>query len=412
MGKTGGGAICGKELRTESRECLPFKCSNYFPVKFLQPFYSSTFGFTLVELLVVIAIIGVLIALLLPAVQAAREAARRTECTNKLKQLGIALHNHHDTYGFFPSSSSSKTLGTDKNTAANRDRIGFLPAFLPFIEQQAIYDLIQTSVNSTLSTPCNWIWDNTHTGATTTRIGAQPIAAIQCPSDSEAFTKPNVIMARINYRPILGDTVLPNGLVDCQRSLFRKGTDGETTFSSVTDGTSNSVVLAESGVAFDFSKKTHIIGGAGIVSGLSTTSKPSDCTALIAGGGLINSTAITTTDLQNRMYGRRIYEGRMAVLSLVTVLPPNSPTCGNQTQWDNAITINTVSSYHTGGANVTLADASVRFISQTIDAGDPNQLIATVTGIAADHYKDYTGPSIWGVWGALGTINCGEVKSP
>jgi Tfp pilus assembly protein PilE len=368
----------------------------------------------LVELLVVIAIIGVLIALLLPAVQAAREAARRTQCTNKLKQLGIALHNHHDTYGFFPSSSCSKTLGADKNTAASRDRISFLPAFFPFIEQQANYELIKNCVeaNSTVSNPCNWIWDANSTGATTVKIGSQPIVAVQCPSDSEVVTKPDVTMARINYRPILGDTMLPNGLLDCKRSLFRKGTDGEATFCSITDGSSNSIVLAEAAVMFDTSKKTHIIGGVGIVPGFSVTSKPSDCTALIAGGGLMDSSAITSTDDQGRMYGKRLYDARMPVLSLVTVLPPNSPTCGNQTQWDNAITVNTVSSYHTGGANVTLADASVRFISQTIDAGDPNQLIATVTGITSDHYKNYTGTSIWGVWGALGTINGGESKSP
>jgi prepilin-type processing-associated H-X9-DG protein len=288
-----------------------------------------------------------------------------------------------------------------------------LPAFLPFIEQQAIYDLIKTSVDSTVSNPCKWIWDYTNTGATTVRIGAQPITAVQCPSDSEVVTKPNNVMARINYRPILGDTMLPGGLLDCKRSLFRKGNEGETNFSSITDGTSNSVVLAESAVAFDFSKKTHIIGGAGIIaSGFSTTSKPSVCTALIAGGGLMNSTALTTEDQQKRMYGRRLYDGRMPLLSLVTVLPPNSPTCGSGTTWDGVTTLNTVSSYHPGGANVTLADASVRFISQTIDAGDPNQLIATVTGISSNHYKDYSGPSIWGVWGALGTINCGESKSP
>jgi prepilin-type N-terminal cleavage/methylation domain-containing protein/prepilin-type processing-associated H-X9-DG protein len=396
-------------LRTDSGEWSIFR---RYSKKFSTLFRASRFGFTLVELLVVIAIIGVLIALLLPAVQAAREAARRTECTNKLKQLGIALHNHHDTYGFFPNSSCSKTLGADKNTADSRERISFLPAFFPFIEQQAIYELIKTCVDSTVSNPCNWIWDVNSTGPTTVKIAGQPIAAVQCPSDSEVVTKPDINMARINYRPILGDTILPGGLLDCQRSLFRKGTDGETTFSSIIDGSSNSVVLAEAAVMFDNSKKTHIIGGAGIVSGLSLTSKPSDCTALIASGGLMDSTAITSADDRGRMYGKRLYDARMPVLSLVTVLPPNSPTCGNQAQWDNATTINTVSSYHTGGANVTFADASVRFISQTIDADDPNQLIATVTGISSNHYKNYTGPSIWGVWGALGTINGSESKSP
>src|SRR5688500_17646541 len=90
-------------------------------------------AFTLVELLVVIAIIGVLVALLLPAVQAAREAARRSQCSNNLKQLGLAAHNFHDTQNKLPSSIRPGGLTT-------APRIAGLTLLLPFIEQKNAYD--------------------------------------------------------------------------------------------------------------------------------------------------------------------------------------------------------------------------------------------------------------------------------
>ena len=103
-------------------------------------------AFTLVELLVVIAIIGILIALLLPAVQAAREAARRSQCTNNLKQLVLAAHNYHDTYKAFPSGMS----GTDTadNLTSNRGTMGPFPVLAPFFEQGPLYEQITSSTQT------------------------------------------------------------------------------------------------------------------------------------------------------------------------------------------------------------------------------------------------------------------------
>src|SRR5438874_1669093 len=99
-------------------------------------------GFTLVELLVVIAIIGVLVALLLPAVQAAREAARRTQCSNNLKQLGLAMHNYHDVAGRLPCNINRVGGATNDRNQASQ-----LVNLLPYIEQKSLYDQINFSLH-------------------------------------------------------------------------------------------------------------------------------------------------------------------------------------------------------------------------------------------------------------------------
>jgi prepilin-type N-terminal cleavage/methylation domain-containing protein len=162
-------------------------------------FYSrprSARGFTLVELLVVIAIIGILIALLLPAVQAAREAARRSQCSNQLKQFGIALSNYHDTHRVFPPAGLNYGWGyTNRdgvvNTVLNLN--GFV-LMLPFLEQQAAHQRYNFNAAASSCT-----YQNTASGAT---VGIDPVAvgndvvmAMQlpifyCPSDDGARAMP------------------------------------------------------------------------------------------------------------------------------------------------------------------------------------------------------------------------------
>jgi len=105
-----------------------------------------TLGFTLVELLVVIAIIGVLVAMLLPAVQSAREASRRSKCTNNSKQLGLALHNYHDVFRVFPinySQSAQGPNGPSGNSGDNNSRqCSWMALILPYIEQSSLYNSI------------------------------------------------------------------------------------------------------------------------------------------------------------------------------------------------------------------------------------------------------------------------------
>ena len=143
-------------------------------------------AFTLVELLVVIAIIGILIALLLPAVQAAREAARRSQCTNNLKQLGLAAQNFHDTYKRFPVASYEMNFKDPDNSTPtapvwsnNDQRWSWICSVLPFMEQQPLYDL---SVSNHLNTSSNpW---------TSSDLTATKIQTILCPSDGQAGSVP------------------------------------------------------------------------------------------------------------------------------------------------------------------------------------------------------------------------------
>lgn len=110
-------------------------------------------GFTLVELLVVIAIIGILVGLLLPAVQAAREAARRIQCANNIKQLALSLHNHHDSHGSFPSGGWGYFWTGDPDRGTGRQQPGsWAFSILPFMEQQSVYMLASDGQQNTITT--------------------------------------------------------------------------------------------------------------------------------------------------------------------------------------------------------------------------------------------------------------------
>jgi len=173
-------------------------------------------GFTLVELLVVIAIIGILVALLLPAVQAAREAARRMQCINRLKQLTLASLNYESTHGELPAAR----MGCDTDPAcplaagaANRlEGASVFVQLLPFMEQQALFDLFDLE-NNDIWYPGTWNWGNANIAQA---IGT-PLSELTCPSDGERLTyaeyshnvPANIQCATGSYAAVCGDVGPP-----------------------------------------------------------------------------------------------------------------------------------------------------------------------------------------------------------
>ncbi|MCA9116973.1 MAG: DUF1559 domain-containing protein [Planctomycetaceae bacterium] len=215
-------------------------------------------GFTLIELLVVIAIIAILIALLLPAVQQAREAARRTQCRNNMKQLGLALHNYHDSSRQMPPAlinPGQLNCDTFVPTGLVRNHTGYM-FLLPQIDQGTIYNLINFSqptgqaVYGTCAAPDVSTWQTAATG--------HKIPAFLCPSDAgnpgpySTSTGGGVYSYNVGYRTSYGfiqhaieNSVIMNygAITSSAKTAF--GNNGAARIANITDGTSNTIMLLE-----------------------------------------------------------------------------------------------------------------------------------------------------------------------
>ena len=329
----------------------------------------------------VIAIIGILIALLLPAVQAAREAARRSQCTNNLKQLGVALHTYHDTYNRFPCMGNPLP-----NAGGYTSRyLSGLVSLLSYLEQKPLYDQIAAGDPANgippfgPGTEASWaVWDVSS-------------MVFRCPSDSGKRDGNNQRIHNYafsqgdDYQNMMGNN--PNNT----RGMF--GWQIWYSASSVSDGLSNTVAMSE-----------HLRQGFGAMSVTTArTIEHTRGTAQIPGlSGLPPSVAYTVTDGQYFLvgisgyhrFGSRWGRGAPMQAALNTILPPNGP-CAFDIRtgvgWD--ICLLPPSSGHPGGVNVLFGDGSVRFISQTIDTGN----------LGVVQVNTYYGPSNYGVWGALGS---------
>lgn len=350
-------------------------------------------AFTLVELLVVIAIIGILVALLLPAIQAAREAARRTQCTNNLKQMAVAAQNFHDTYKRFPVASHEMNFRLQNSASpadftGNRHRWSYICALLPFIEQQPLYDDFLAN-HLAITTP----WANNE-------LTRSKIPSLICPSDGRANGTPATDMQPTSYHCNRGDYRLNYDWYEC-RGVFGRGDKTFHTMASILDGTSNTMLISELKVGVSGSA---LVGQAFANGwGADNGGSPAPCLAREQGDGTLSA----PHQGPGWLSGWRWADSHSIYTQWHPVLPPNRPSCGN-TGEDWALM--TASSYHPGGVLVAFCDGSVKFVPNSIDAGDMTAMEKTYN---ASRPQDYGGPSLRGVWGALGSSSGTEsVKVP
>ena len=292
-------------------------------------------GFTLVELLVVITIIGILIVLLLPAVQAAREAARQTQCTNNLKQIGLGIYGYEQVHQMLPAGAYQYELGTTGWTSYSRGNV--LIRLLPFVEQQPLYDCYSFSKSTDSQTYPN----------STKLLGKTVIPLYICPSDdpSTPFVR-GITMAKTNYAASVGPaSVGDHTTVPCSLysgfNIYAHGGEGTSPpgcfgrlsqqyrLEEVKDGLSNTIFFGEFRPAWN---------NDGAVGGWHGSWSGSGYTRTLIPINYYTGDAVLNADLSN--------------------------AC---TYWTNWTTVEGFKSGHPGGAQFLLGDGTVRFIRETVD---------------------------------------------
>ncbi|TWT84391.1 hypothetical protein CA13_58690 [Planctomycetes bacterium CA13] len=374
-------------------------------------------AFTLVELLVVIAIIGVLVGLLLPAVQAAREAARRMSCSNNFKQIGLAMHNYHSTYNQLPSNGTGTGTpngsGTYGGNLVNQRRLSAMAGLIPFFEQQALWEQLS---NPHLPETGETIDD----AAIATGAGAWPafgprvwrdlneydpwqteIPMLRCPSDPGVSPTGN---GQTNYAFCHGDGILRlgyeagNNYIDrgVFRGMFRPQVGGR--FRDVLDGLANTIAMSEIATDLgDREAKGSVVNKSEFNNAAMGTSASLCANVVDPQRPQFVDDAYQLWNTGGASRGARWFDGFIMISGFNTVLPPNSPTCPLDWGVDWQSGVFSAGSRHQGGAHVLMADGSVQFITDSIEAGNRE------ADSISSNYNNVGQKSPYGLWGALGT---------
>jgi prepilin-type N-terminal cleavage/methylation domain-containing protein/prepilin-type processing-associated H-X9-DG protein len=311
--------------------------------------YGYRNAFTLIELLVVVSILAVLISLLLPAVQSAREAARRAQCINNLKQIGLALANYETTNSALPPTNVLSGIGN--GAAVIENGWSALARIAPYIEQENLFNLINFNVK--------------YSNAQNTTVIGLKIAAFNCPSEKDP-SPANPIYGVSNYAVNMGDWFIwggygPNSVnaVPQRKNNGVFGINYSTTLQSIFDGTSNTIAVSEG----TNKKLTYRCGSNS--GGWPATYIAPDQNQLLQIAQ--NSCTKVKDPGHSRWANGNCYYG-----GLTFGLTPNttSPDLVTQDENDGSPTfaILTANSYHPGGVNAVFIDGSVKFIKNSVSS--------------------------------------------
>jgi prepilin-type N-terminal cleavage/methylation domain-containing protein/prepilin-type processing-associated H-X9-DG protein len=349
----------------------------------------SSKAFTLIELLVVIAIIAVLISLLLPAVQSAREAARRAQCTNNLKQLGIALHNYHSTYDSFPVGFIYPRPGqAAPGIPVLHYRWSVLAQMSPFLEQTNVYNALNMNW-PTAAGPTAIYGTNPWTPfAANTTVMAAKVAFFLCPSDGQQppSTLPGgVLSGPSNYQFCTGDgspnSVLPGdaGATVPANGAFVLGP--AQSVATLVDGSSNTVAASEQLIGTAAGGSSTITGDANSqvdkrrAAAIASTPLNADKCAAPTGWRLDKGSGWWDGDYRTTLYNHYLTPNSKSFDCWQTS-PPHNPA------------IKTARSNHPGGVNTLFCDGHVQFVKDTVNLGAWRGLATRNGGevLSADSY--------------------------
>lgn len=341
-------------------------------------------GLTWIEIIVVLGVIGMLIGLLLPAQRTAREAARRMSCSNNFKQIGLAIHNYHSAYKVLPSAMGGTGHGATPELG-NDYRLSGLVGLLPFLEQESLWDQIKApgqycGIDFPPMGPTPW------TG--TYDPWRAKVAVFRCPSDPGNGAH----FGRTNYAFVIGDSPYAIHQPAAARGMFACRL--VTRFSDVKDGLSQTLAMAELATPADLTTRWLNSSVASI-----TTADLLATRELLTALKDPHRQNVYSASVQVRAHSRgtRWADGAATFSLTNTILPPNA---GSFAVGETALAdgIYTPAAYHQGGCHVLLGDGSVKFITESIEAGS-----STAIPLSPDAPDFRTVPSVHGLWGSLGT---------